>query len=142
MQALLTTLLTGTIGGLIGAYVVHLLTKSRDHASWMRNSRIKEWQQLLESLSKAYMTLLRLPITQGGVGSVSEYNTRKSDALADVDVMLSTRIFISDDAERLNVRKRRAALVVEFQKQSDKPTFMAAYQALHRDVVAKAKLTK
>lgn len=89
------------------------------------------------------MTLLRLPIGhEGGIGSLSDYNTRKSDALADVDVMLATRIFISDDVERLGVRKRWAALANDFHKRSDKPTFMAAYQALHKDVVAKAKLTR
>lgn len=142
VQALLTTLLTGTIGGLIGAYVVHLLTKSRDHSTWVRNSRIKEWQELLETLSEAYMALLRLPKSyEGGMGSVSDYNIRKSDALANVDVMLATRIFISDDVEQLNARKRWAALVTDFHKRTDKPTFMAAYQELHKDIVAKAKQT-
>ncbi len=72
--------------------------------------------------------------------SQKQYNLSKAAALADVDVMLATRIFISDDVEQLNVRMRWAASVNAFYKQRDKPPFMAAYQALH--VVAKAKQTQ
>jgi len=72
----------------------------------------------------------------------AQYNISQANALADVDVMLATRIFISDDVEELNVRMRWAAMVTAFLPRTDKPTFMAAYQALRKDVVAKAKLTR
>jgi hypothetical protein len=131
-------LICGAAIALSGAYIGHFLTKARERAAWERSTRIKEWQELLETLSGAYMTLLRLP-DHYSTTSVEEYNVKKADALADVDVMLATRIFISDAVELLLVRLRWAASAEAFHKRPDKPSFMAAYQSLHKDIVAKAK---
>jgi hypothetical protein len=141
MQGLPSNLISGVVGGLVAAYFVHLLTKSRDHASWVRDSRMKEWQGLLETLSKAYMTRLKDPYVFNNEDK-AQYNLSQANALADVEVMLATRIFISDDVMELDVRMKWAAMVNAFLPRTDKPSFMNAYQALHKDIVAKAKRTR
>ena len=140
MQILITAICSLT-AAIIGAFVVHWLTRSRENANWVRDSRIREWQELLETLSKSYVTQLMDPHAYDDE-SKKQYNVSKAVALADVDVMLSTRIFISEDVEQLDVRMRWAGSVNAFYQRRDKPPFMAAYQALHKDIVAKAKQTR
>ncbi len=140
MQTLVTAICS-LVAAIIGALVVHRLTRSREHANWVRDSRMKEWQGLLETLGRSYMTRLKDPYVFNDEDKAL-YNLSQANALADVEVMLATRIFISDDVEELNVRKRWAAMVTAFRPRTDKPSFMAAYQALHKDIVAKAKQTK
>lgn len=136
---------TGLAAAVVGAFYVHKLTRSRDHDIWVRDSRIKEWQELLDALTKAYMLQLN---------STNDFDAdvRKHDALANVDIVLSTRIFISDDVEHLEIRTKWAVLVRDLHltrrtaifelTMESKRLFKNGFQELRMSMVMVAKQTK
>lgn len=128
-------------GALIGALIGHLLTRSREHAVWVRDNRIKEWQQLLASMTSAYMAQLSKPMDITGQ-AVQENYKKKDDALADFDIVLATRIFIADDASDLDVTLKWSDCIDGFRQEDDKQGFKDAFQRLRISIVEKAKLTK
>lgn len=141
------------VAALIGALIVHKLTRSRDHDLWVRDSRIKEWQELLNELTEAYMTLLEerpfvptekeLPDQfRESQRYFLETQQAKHKALATVDVTLSTRIFISDAIEKLDVRRRWAACVTAFINGRSKEKYKNDFQAIRISIVEAAKATK
>jgi hypothetical protein len=140
MQILITTVcsLLAAIGG---AFIVHRLTRSREHAVWVRDSRIREWQELLESLTKAYMTLLS-EAADSRVESIMADKVKKHEAMADVDTVLSTRIFIADDVSNLEVRPIWAASVTDFLRDRHKAIFQERFQGLRINIVEKAQQAK
>jgi hypothetical protein len=140
MQILLTTVCS-LLAAIAGAFIVHWLTRSREHAIWVRDSRIREWQELLESLTKAYMTLLSGTADYRAEAIMAE-NVKKHEAMADVDIVLATRIFIADDVSALDVRMRWADSVTGFTRDHNKPALKARFQALRSNIVEKAKQTK
>jgi hypothetical protein len=140
MQILLTTVCS-LLAAIAGAFIVHWLTRSREHSIWVRDSRIREWRELLESLTKAYMTLLS-ETADYRAAAIMEENVKKHDAMADVDIVLSTRIFIADDVSDLQVRMKWAANVTDFYQDRDKPAFKSRFQAMRVTIVEKAKQMK
>jgi hypothetical protein len=106
--------LSGIAVTVVGAYIVHNLTRSRERDSWVRDSRIKEWQELLAVLTKAYMLQLSVPNDLRTEALVALEATKES-GLADVEMTLSTRIFITRDIERLSIRTKWAQLVSDYQ---------------------------
>jgi len=102
---------------------------------------MKEWRELLESLAVAYMTLLLSP---AGVkmNVLTPEEKAKTDVLADVDIVLGTRIFIANDVDKLEVRRKWAEYVTAFHAFHDKAAFKASFQALRLSVVEAAKQTK
>jgi hypothetical protein len=102
---------------------------------------MKEWQGLLDSLTRAYMTLLKDNIVLNN-NVMLEDRRNQDDALADVDIVLATRIFIADDVELLDVRKKWATNVTLVYSNRDKATFKARYQAIRMSIVDAAKQTK
>jgi hypothetical protein len=144
MQAILTTtvfsLAAGIIGALVGAFTVHRLTRSREFESWSRDARLKEWRELLETMTNAYMTLLTLSHSQVLASRTIEDGvvTEKHDVLAEVDITLATRIFISDDVEKLDLRMKWAALVTHFVGTLNRAIFKSEFQAVRAAIVATA----
>ena len=140
---------SGIAAALVGAFYVHKLTRSRDHDIWVRDSRMKEWQELLECLTAAYMKLLSSTMS---VSAMPALENEKQRALADVDIMLSTRIFIADDVSELEVREKWAAFVGEYRSGQSlhqprmnavgKQTFKDRFQGLRKSLVEVAKKTK
>lgn len=136
---------TGLAAAVVGAFYVHKLTRSRDHDIWVRDSRIKEWQELLDALTKAYMLQLNSI-------NDSDADGRKHDALANVDIVLSTRIFISDDVEHLEIRNKWAVLIRDLHLTrrtaifeltiESKQLFKNGFQELRTSMVMVAKQTK
>ena len=146
MQVLITTVCS-LVAAIVGALAVHWLTRSRERAVWVRDSRIKEWQELLDSMTRAYMTLLgsTMPHQEEAARALDQ---KKQAGLADVDVVLSTRIFIADDVTDLEVRLRWAAYVEDFrrgqfaQDREAKQIFKDRFQGLRKSIVEAAKQTK
>jgi hypothetical protein len=128
------------LAAVTAAFIVHWLTRSREHRVWVRDCRMKEWQELLNSLTHAYMTLLLSPPGLK-MNVLTPEEEPKKDALADVDIVLGTRIFIAKDVERLDVRKKWADNVSSFLAFHDKAAFKTRFQALRLSVVEAAKLT-
>lgn len=149
---------TGIIASVAGAFYVHWLTRSIERDAWVRVSRIKEWQELLGSITEAYMTVLTL-MDRRGVGW-QEAEVKTHDALADVDIVLSTRIFIADEVESLEVRPKWAASVDGYRRSlqnasrgsligaspeltwEGKQLFKSQFQALRRTMIEAARQTK
>jgi hypothetical protein len=102
---------------------------------------MKEWQELLDSLTDAYMTLLKSNIVLHN-NVMIEDRTKQDDAISDVDIVLATRIFIADDVEALDVRKKWAEYVTQLYNNRDKTTFKSGYQAIRMSIVETAKQTK
>jgi len=68
--------------------------------------------------------------------------SKRHDALADVDIVMSTRIFIADDVEALGVRMKWAENVTFYMETNNKPLFKASFQALRVSIVSAAKKTQ
>jgi hypothetical protein len=147
------TAVCSLVAAIIGALIVHKLTRSRDHDIWVRDSQIKEWQELLNELTEAYMTLLGekpFVLTEKEPGErlkesqkhFLEIEQAKHEALASVDVVLSTRIFISDAIEQLDLRRRWAACVTEFINEKNREKYRNNFRSIRISIVEAAKATK
>ena len=68
--------------------------------------------------------------------------SKRHDALADVDIVLSTRIFIADDVEALGVRMKWAENVTFYMGTNNRALFKASFQALRVSIVSAAKKTQ
>jgi hypothetical protein len=76
------------------------------------------------------------------MGKLTPEEGPKKDVLADVDIVLSTRIFIADDVEALMVRKKWSELVTHFLGTHDRASFKSSFQTLRVSIVGAAKDTK
>lgn len=142
---------SGIAATAVGAFIVHKLTRSREHDIWVRDCRIKEWQELLDSLTRAYMTLLSSTTDFSGE-AMAELERKKQEGLADVDIVLSTRIFIADDITNLDIRMKWAALVTDYRRgqssmdpmtyAESKQIFKNRFQGLRKSIVEAARQTK
>lgn len=124
MQVLLTTVCS-LLAAICGAFIVHWLTRSREHRTWVRDCRMKEWQELLDSLTHAYMALL----TDTRVIQQRHVRGRSNEMAGSPSRggyhSLGTRIFIADDVETLDLRKRWAEYVTGYLDSRDKSGFQA-----------------
>ena len=68
--------------------------------------------------------------------------SKRHDALADVDIVLSTRIFIADDVEALDVRMKWEENMTFYMGTNNKALFKASFQALRMSIVSAAKKTQ
>jgi hypothetical protein len=63
------SLVFSVIGGFVGAFTVHLLSRLRSREEWIRDRQIQEWRELMDAMGKAeeaaiHEMLPRSPITQ------------------------------------------------------------------------------
>ena len=141
MQAILVTtlfsLIAAIIGATVGAFIVHWLTRSREFESWSRDTRLKEWRELLDVMTNGYMTLLTIQWSRRTILKVQEEADAEKvhRALADVDVNLATRIFISQDLSELDVRNDWANCVTNYMSSHDKVVFKSTFQSIRTSLI-------
>jgi hypothetical protein len=91
---MLATLIIAFSSGVTSAFVVHVLTRSREREAWVRNCEKEEWRELFKVMTKAEVSLLRL-------GRAMKENRADADYVMDYDVawreamtVMLDRIFI------------------------------------------------
>ena len=103
MQIVLVSALFTVLGGLIGAFVVHLLTRSRDREHWIRDRRMLEWSELLAILAKTHVLRLNW-MSHAARTQSDEDSVALAQAEADSFATLSDRIFVADEVEDLELQ--------------------------------------
>jgi len=121
------------IGVVLGAY----LSRMWQWEQWLRDNRKQECRELLSSISTAYMALAKLSArTTSGPAVVPGEEEKRTWALVEESYrILSDRIFIAEDVQRLQLGSKWINATNAVDYHNDLTTLSNVYTSILKDVV-------
>jgi hypothetical protein len=93
------------ISGLVAAFVVHLLTQSRERERWILDCKKQEFRELLSALADSYVAVRDCCDPKRPTISAEEKN-RLSTASMNFYKVMRDRIFVVEDLPLSDMRRR------------------------------------
>jgi hypothetical protein len=121
--------------GLIAAFIVHLLTQSRERERWLLDSKKQEFKELLSALSESYVTVLSLlgPLIPGPLGLNGLNHSEEKRYKGSVDNLarvVRSRLFIVEDLQLENMLGLWSLSIERYFKLRDESAFNSEYKLL------------
>lgn len=139
----LTALLSSSvIGGLIGAFAIHHLTRSREREVWRRDATLKEWRELLSAFTMTRQEMFDIALTQEKNGQALALVDKHTWYIAQtaVRVTLADRLFIRKEMEELGLHRRWAEASHSFEADGDMGKFTLSFRLIQDAIVRAAPL--
>lgn len=146
----LTTSLTiwAATGPLVGIVVGHVLSRRWQHQQWKLESRRQEYRELLQSLTNAYLQMLRF-IVEGvekskesdaiNVDGLTEHVYRIEQAKMESFRVLQDRIVIADELESVDALGKWAEAFHNFEMDGNERRFAEQFKKLRETLVGMAR---
>jgi hypothetical protein len=133
--------------GLVAAFIVHLLTQSRERERWVLDCKKQEFKELLTALSESYVTVLSLKLSlffsrlnpqfPGGIGADPMDEQRYRDSVDNLARVARSRLFIVEDLQLDKMLGFWSSAIESYFELRDKSAFHSEYKILS-DLIVKA----
>ncbi|SEB40427.1 hypothetical protein [Terriglobus roseus] len=128
----------GIAGTLAGGMASQWMTRRAQHKQWLRDQRKQEWRELLNTLTKAFATIIRLE--QVGVAYDPDSQLELAAAKESANNVIRDRIFIAPEVGDMNVL-RAWTLIMNSSRRGDLNDAQNRFHNLAADIVLSALKT-
>ena len=106
--------LIGLGGALIGILLGHFLTRSSQHAQWLRDNRKQEFKELVSAMSQYVIEHMSYESSQGT--DLPQSKQAYLDIMKATTCVLYDRIYIHDDLDKTDIPQRFLAIMDHFRE--------------------------
>jgi hypothetical protein len=108
------------VGPLIGLLIGHFLSRSEQRRQWVADNEVKEWRELLTTLTTSFQTVVRTDKSIPAVpGEEIQRMTENLNARMLANEVLANRIFIAREVRKAELFNRWRKGLEEFDKDHD-----------------------
>jgi hypothetical protein len=113
------------IGTLFGVWMGHRFSRSQQRRQWVADNEVKEWQELLTTLTSSFTTIVQVDAALVSVGDrlapADKLEKMKENLTARTlaQRVLVNRIFIASEVRQLEIYKKWSAALEEFDRTHD-----------------------
>jgi hypothetical protein len=104
----------GIGGALSGIVIGHFLTRSSQHAQWLRDNRKREFQELVTAMSHMLVEHMTYTLSLGS--ELPQSKQGYVDAMKATSLVLCDRIYIHDELSQKDIQSRFLEILMQFRK--------------------------
>jgi hypothetical protein len=104
------------VGPLLGIFVGSYLTRSAQRRQWLADEKVKEWRELLGTLTTSFTTIVQF--STGGKTSAEDLTAHIA-----AGEVLGNRIFIAEEVRQLKIHDKWREAVGTFEQDRNPTTF-------------------
>jgi hypothetical protein len=128
------------VSGLIAAFIVHLLTQSREREKWLLDCKKEEFKQLVSALSRSYVTMMRTfgpPLTYPIAHEASDLQSLEQ-AEDEALMTMRNRVYIAHELPLEELSNAWLSALVRYKNFRKPDPFHAEYYRINELIIAAA----
>ena len=128
--------LWAAIGPVAGIFIGHLLARSWERRKWLADNKRDEYREVLKALTAALSPVIQC--VKPGLRVGDKEVMARIEAMNLTNETIESRIFIHQDLESLDLYRRWATPVSDYEKHHDDKIFAGGFKVLLDELRAKA----
>jgi len=127
------------VSGLVAAFIVHLLTQSREREKWILDCKKQEYRELMEALSDMFVGYEETVNVFDG-----EKNKRLAEAVKRFTCVVRTRLYIAKDISLEQIQREWMAAVTQwrevdnYQSEAEFKNLFVLYERIRHRIIEAA----
>lgn|ERR1019366_8659397 len=123
------------VGPLIGILIGHYLSRSQQRRQWLADSEVKEWRELLDTMTTSFHTIVWTDKLLPTAGDEIERKRENFRARMLANEVLFNRIFIAHEVAKYSMYPRWRKALDEFDQDHDPAKIGQAFGEINASIL-------